>query len=85
MNTQKNQKDPNLTTTIEFCAKKNIPFSVEEANLYRLKQNQQNYKSFATSLNHCYETARPDEFKTGFGFWTDADGAPKQNQITKDF
>lgn len=61
----KMRNDIKVSRAQDFCLEKNIPFSSEEHNFYRLKQSQARFKTYAHSVNKCYETARPDEFTTG--------------------
>ena len=63
---------------------KNIPFNSEEHNLYRSKQNHQKYKAFTASLNKCFETARPSEFKTGTDILNNSKRAPPLEKVTSE-
>ena len=61
----KMKKDIKLQGAQDFCSEKNIPFNSEEHNNYRLRQSRVQFKQFSQSVNKCFETARPTEFKTG--------------------
>ena len=74
-----------MTETLDFCRKRNIPFNHEEHNYFRLKQAQAKFKSYKHSLNVCFETHRPTEFETGVSMLKDAKDRPPSGKVSSQF
>ena len=74
-----------MTETLDFCRKRNIPFNHEEHNYFRLKQAQAKFKSYKHSLNACFETNRPTEFETGVKLLKDSKDRPPSGKVSNAF
>ena len=61
----KMNKDIKVQRAHDFCKEKNIPFSSEEHNFYRLAQSKKRFNQYSKSVNKCFETSRPSEIETG--------------------
>ena len=83
----KMNKDIKVPRAQDFCHDKNIPFSSEEHNYYRVKQSQARFKTYAHSVNKCYETSRPDDFEMGTKLLSNVTRSrlPPKDKVTKDF
>ena len=58
---------------------------MEEQNFYRLKQSKARFKQYSASLNHCFETSRPDEFTTGYALMSGKGPQPPPDKINEGF
>ena len=82
-------KDIKVPRAQDFCQQKNIPFSSEEHNFYRMNQQKMRFKHYATSVNKCFETARPSELSTGKKLMVtkakEGQDLPPVEKVTKEF
>lgn len=86
VNIYKMKNDIKVPRAQDFCLEKNIPFSSEENNYFRLKQSKARFNIYQQSVNKCFETARPDDIKTGKDLMGDERrGVPPLSQVTEDF
>jgi hypothetical protein len=67
---------PVLSPMSDYCAKKQIPFSKEEENLYKLNTNQRKFQNYKNTINHLYESGRPDEIDIGVSILKNSPNAP---------
>ena len=85
VNIYKMGREQSLEQTSDHCVKRNIPMSSEEHNFYRLKQVRQRFKTYANSVNHCFETSRPDEVTTGYHLLAGKDPRPPPHKIQHNY
>lgn len=85
VNIYKLNKEKSLVQAADYCQKKNIPFSSEENNFYRLKQVRQRFKTYSNSINHCFETSRPDEATTGYNLLAEKNPRPPPEKVTLNY
>ena len=85
VNIYKMNKETNLVQASDFCLQNNIPFNSEEHNYYRLRQTRQRFKQYSSSINQCFETARPDDFATGINLMSERDPRPPKNKVTENY
>ena len=67
----KTKKGIKMENMVDFCAKQNIPFSLEEQNFYKVKRNKEQFRQFKNTINDLYETGRPDEYSVGMAHLDD--------------